>query len=72
MTYSDGNIYEGEWEEDNRHGFGSFTWANGDRYVGHYKQDVEYGEGMFKKDKEFFMKETLQEVYLKEKELWNG
>ena len=32
-------MYDGDWVEDVREGYGVFTWANGDIYKGHWKDN---------------------------------
>jgi hypothetical protein len=34
------DTYDGEWEDDNRHGHGVVTLANGDTYDGEFKDGV--------------------------------
>ena len=34
MVYGSGDIYDGHWQKDTRHGHGRYTWVNGDEYVG--------------------------------------
>ncbi len=33
-TYRDGETYEGDWNNDNRHGVGTFRFKSGDYYIG--------------------------------------
>ena len=45
MTYQNGDIYEGEWLDDNRHGQGKFFHAKtGKTRVGQWSRDVEVSE----------------------------
>ncbi len=37
MTYSNGDVYEGEWKEGKRNGTGKMTYRNGDVYEGEWK-----------------------------------
>lgn len=39
------NQYEGEYLNDRKHGFGTFTWASGNVYKGEYKEDERHGQG---------------------------
>jgi hypothetical protein len=39
------NIYEGDYINDKKHGFGVFTWASGNIYKGDYKDDERNGNG---------------------------
>lgn len=48
LNYTNGNRYEGEYENDKRHGHGTLYYANGDKYVGQWKNDQKHGSGNFK------------------------
>ena len=50
--------YEGEWQHDNKHGFGRFSWSNGDSYEGmtiicrvqcpgEYRHNKKHGKGTY-------------------------
>ena len=39
MTYKDGDVYEGMWEEDRRNGRGKLHYSNGDYYEGEFVDD---------------------------------
>ena len=39
------NQYEGEYKDDEKHGFGCFTWEMGNKYTGNFKQDLRDGWG---------------------------
>ena len=39
------DIYEGEYENDMKHGFGLYKWANGSSYEGYFKADRKHGKG---------------------------
>jgi hypothetical protein len=41
----DGSVYEGNWEDDQRSGLGSMTWADGQRYIGNWKNGRKEGRG---------------------------
>lgn len=43
--YSNGNVYEGNYKTDVRHGYGKFTWYNGDVYEGNYEKGLRHGYG---------------------------
>ena len=45
MTYANGDHYDGEWEDHQRHGQGAMTYANGDKYEGEWKDDKKHGQG---------------------------
>ena len=44
--YSDGSVYDGEWEDNRMHGAGCFTFANGNKYVGDFIDDAKEGRGV--------------------------
>jgi hypothetical protein len=44
--YPNGDIYEGEWLNDKKHGQGKMTYANGDIYYGDWKNDKKHGQGI--------------------------
>ncbi len=39
MTYSNGNQYEGDYVEGNKHGMGIYKWADGRIYEGQFIND---------------------------------
>ena len=43
----DGSVYEGDWVDDKRHGFGKHTWLNGASYTGEYANDRREGFGTY-------------------------
>ena len=44
--YSNGDVYDGEWEWDNKHGQGTFNWAStGGTYTGSFVLGVVEGVG---------------------------
>ena len=45
MIYSNGNIYEGQWHEGKRNGYGVLTKRNGDHFEGHWVNDRRHGQG---------------------------
>lgn len=47
MTYPDGTVYNGEWEENKRHGQGVYTYKNGDFYDGSWKEGHKHGKGRY-------------------------
>ena len=47
IKYSNGDKYDGEWENDKKHGQGTYTWANGDKYDGAWEDDKRHGVGTF-------------------------
>ena len=44
-TYEDGRRYEGEWQNNMRHGKGTLTWPDGARYEGEWQNDKAHGKG---------------------------
>ena len=36
MTYKNGDIYDGPWKDDKRHGTGDYTFANGNKKKGEF------------------------------------
>ena len=45
-TYSDGTVYEGEWEFRERNGQGTLTFADGRRYEGEFRSGQRHGKGV--------------------------
>ncbi len=45
-TYSDGAIYEGEWENDKPHGQGTLTLPSGRKHIGEWKAGKRHGPGV--------------------------
>jgi hypothetical protein len=45
MTYSNGDIYDGNWHNDRRHGPGKMTYSAGGSYVGGFKEGKMSGTG---------------------------
>merc|ERR1711884_821109 len=43
--WASGNVYDGEWKDDNMNGRGKKTWASGHVYVGEWKNDKCHGHG---------------------------
>ena len=42
-----GQAYVGQFEADERHGQGVFTWPNGNKYTGEWFHNVKHGNGSF-------------------------
>ncbi len=40
FTWPSGNIYDGDYKDDERHGFGSMTWIDGSEYRGQWVHGV--------------------------------
>ena len=47
VSYSNGDIYEGELEDGKRHGRGRYEYNTGDIYEGDYANDEACGSGTF-------------------------
>ena len=45
--YPDGNIYDGGWANNKRHGFGTLIWLSGDKYEGMFVDDKREGKGIY-------------------------
>lgn len=48
-TYSNGDVFYGEFYNGRRHGYGVYCWANGDKWYGRYKDGYRNGYGMLVK-----------------------
>jgi hypothetical protein len=46
FVHPDGDVYEGEWQNDKANGHGVFTRKNGGRYDGKWKDDLQDGLGV--------------------------
>jgi len=46
MTYSDGDVYEGEWKDGKKQGFGELRTGSGNHYKGYFEEGLRCGEGM--------------------------
>jgi len=47
MNYPEGDIYEGEFKDDKKHGKGTYTWNDGSKYTGDWKNGKRDGNGTF-------------------------
>ena len=47
MTWPSGDKYIGDWDQDNRQGFGLYLYASGNRYKGSYVGNKKEGYGQF-------------------------
>ena len=47
MKYTDGSVYQGHWQENNKHGFGTFTYPNGEKYEGTWVRGRKNGTGVY-------------------------
>jgi hypothetical protein len=50
MYFSNGDRYDGHWENNEMSGFGRMVYSNGDVYVGHWANDERNGYGVFTKN----------------------
>jgi hypothetical protein len=48
MRYTNGDVYDGKWDDDYKHGHGIMTYANGDVYTGEWNMDMIQGYGIMK------------------------
>merc|ERR1711871_652047 len=48
MTYEDGSVYEGYWQHDKQHGFGTLRYAGGAIYRGKFRKGNVHGHGEMK------------------------
>ena len=48
FTYSDGGLYEGMWELDEKNGYGRRSFSNGFKYHGSFRNGKKDGKGIFK------------------------
>jgi hypothetical protein len=48
VRYSNGDIFEGKYSDDQREGYGRYVYANGDVYEGHYHHHLRHGKGKFR------------------------
>lgn len=47
MIYANENIYEGQWHEGKRNGYGVLTKRNGDHFEGHWVNGMREGQGSY-------------------------
>jgi len=40
-------MYDGDWKDDKKDGYGLFKWPDGRAYEGGYKNDRKHGFGVF-------------------------
>ena len=52
--YSDGVVYEGQFEEDKKTGFGIYKWLDGRQYEGYWHKGKQHGLGILFDDKKLF------------------
>ncbi len=47
MQFSNGDVYEGEWVNDEKDGKGVYKYANQDYYEGYFNKGKRNGKGFF-------------------------
>ena len=47
VIYPDGETYEGEWKDGQKHGQGKYTYTNGTTYKGEFKDGKKHGKGKY-------------------------
>ena len=43
LKYENGDLYNGMWQEGEKHGFGIFIWASGEKFEGFWSEDLKHG-----------------------------
>ena len=46
--WSNGDVYDGEWDNEEINGVGVFTSSKGTHYQGEWKSNLKHGKGNFK------------------------
>ena len=46
--YKNGDVYEGDWKDDLKTGFGKLTMVNGAEYIGNFAEGMKHGEGNYR------------------------
>jgi hypothetical protein len=46
LTYENGDVYEGNFDNDLREGWGVFIHADGTKYEGQWEMDQQHGRGI--------------------------
>ncbi|CEG43882.1 Phosphatidylinositol-4-phosphate 5-kinase [Plasmopara halstedii] len=64
MTFSNGDVYHGEWTADKMTGEGSYMYANGDIYSGRFESGIRSGNGSYEfvTDKSLFAGEWIDDT----------
>ena len=47
ITHPSGDVYEGQWHANLKHGKGRFEFVSGDVYEGEYKEGLQHGRAKF-------------------------
>lgn len=45
FSWESGNVYKGNYKEDERDGYGEMYWTDGSQYKGDWKKGVQHGYG---------------------------
>lgn len=48
FKWPDGRTYNGDYLNDQKHGYGEFTWPDGRYYKGYWKEGKQHGKGVMK------------------------
>ena len=46
--WANGDVYEGDWLDFLKHGYGTDTFGNGDSYTGQYRYGKPWGRGVYR------------------------
>ena len=46
FSYSNGDMYNGDWKNGVKEGKGTYKYHNGDKYIGDWKSDYKEGQGI--------------------------
>jgi hypothetical protein len=46
MTHANGDVYNGQWQDDKANGYGVFIDVNNAKYEGYWYEDQQHGEGI--------------------------
>jgi len=64
VNNSKGHEYSGEWKNNKKHGFGTFTYPNGDKYIGEFTNDNFEGKGsMYRSSGDIYIGEWKNGVF---------
>lgn len=47
VHYTNGDVYEGQWLDNKKHGQGIYTYSSGDMYSGKFRNGVKHGLGFY-------------------------
>jgi hypothetical protein len=46
LVHANGDVYEGYWRDDKKHGYGRYIWTDGDYYEGQWENGELHGHGV--------------------------